>query len=1156
MSAKHKVGFLANRHNRMKVAAGAIMATMAIAGSAVLASTTAFAGPSPVALACPVGTVDLGVSGKIVCEVNFTSTPGSDFVFPNYVHSAEALIVGAGGSSVGGYAGGGGEVKVVSLDTATDAKVTVGTSNTGFGTSNVTQGTTSHNADAGTDGYDGSGVSPVPVPGQSGNGNAGSEFQTGVGAGGGAGSIGGNGAVDASDELSLYGGNGVQPSDITSTDSLFYDNTTCFGGGGSAWSSSYGTQVTGAGLNQKIYYSPGQAQGGVPTNVYCAGGYATNSLYDSTANNLNATLSVVKNGITYKWHSGNSVPDYIASGVTATAPTANSGGGAGAYSSQAETIPGANGYVSIRFQLLRDIYVVPSNKNLTYGDNTPTYDYQLCTDANCTGGPITGPAGMTDPTCTSDYVPFSSTTGDVAHSPRDITCSGGSKLGYNFITTPTATLTIVKADALCEVTAYDVVYDGTAKTDNGSCTGVNGEDLSSDLTVADSNTNAGDYKGEGWSFTDTTGNYNNQSGTVDNYIHKADANCSVGEYHVTYDGNSHQDVGSCTGVNGEDLSTDLTVAGSHTDAGNYPAEPWSYNDTTGNYNNTSGTSDNSIDKADASCSVGEYHVTYDGTPYQDQGSCTGVNGEDLSGDLTVAGPHTNAGNYPAEPWSYNDTTGNYNNTSGTSDNSIDKADASCSVGEYHVTFDGKSHQDVGSCSGVNGEDLSGGLTVAGPHTNAGTYPAEPWSFTDPNGNYNSTSGTSDNSIDKADANCSVNPYDVFYDGNSHQDTGSCTDVDGNPLSGLTVADPHTNAGSYPTEGWSFTDASGNYNNTSGTVDNLIRKATATCSVTAYNVQYDGNSHVDTGSCHGLNNVDLSGGLTVSPGHTPVGDYLAEGWSFTDVSGNYEDQSGTVDNYITKIPTNVNYTGGPSSLNPGTSLNLSNNGVPALCTTAVVYTLDVNPLTGAAGPYTLTGPVVDTTGWLPGNYVITVSYPTGDPICIESTNTSNLTVTNPVVPPVVDPCGTEAEIERYALTHQEDGCETENHNSENNDNSGSHGDNSGSETRHEGDVRWEFKDCWKFSGTSTGYAKIDSRNARVTAVGTLSYWNKTTKAWVAASSAPVKFSANFLSAGSNAKSPVTLSSFFGVSVSGTRNAGAPALPSFATTNALHGTFKFN
>ena len=1004
MSAKHKVGFLANRHNRMKVAAGAIMATMAIAGSAVLASTTAFAGPSPVALACPVGTVDLGVSGKIVCEVNFTSTPGSDFVFPNYVHSAEALIVGAGGSSVGGYAGGGGEVKVVSLDTATDAKVTVGTSNTGFGTSNVTQGTTSHNADAGTDGYDGSGVSPVPVPGQSGNGNAGSEFQTGVGAGGGAGSIGGNGAVDASDELSLYGGNGVQPSDITSTDSLFYDNTTCFGGGGSAWSSSYGTQVTGAGLNQKIYYSPGQAQGGVPTNVYCAGGYATNSLYDSTANNLNATLSVVKNGITYKWHSGNSVPDYIASGVTATAPTANSGGGAGAYSSQAETIPGANGYVSIRFQLLRDIYVVPSNKNLTYGDNTPTYDYQLCTDANCTGGPITGPAGMTDPTCTSDYVPFSSTTGDVAHSPRDITCSGGSKLGYNFITTPTATLTIVKADALCEVTAYDVVYDGTAKTDNGSCTGVNGEDLSSDLTVADSNTNAGDYKGEGWSFTDTTGNYNNQSGTVDNYIHKADANCSVGE--------------------------------------------------------------------------------------------------------------------------------------------------------YHVTFDGKSHQDVGSCSGVNGEDLSGGLTVAGPHTNAGTYPAEPWSFTDPNGNYNSTSGTSDNSIDKADANCSVNPYDVFYDGNSHQDTGSCTDVDGNPLSGLTVADPHTNAGSYPTEGWSFTDASGNYNNTSGTVDNLIRKATATCSVTAYNVQYDGNSHVDTGSCHGLNNVDLSGGLTVSPGHTPVGDYLAEGWSFTDVSGNYEDQSGTVDNYITKIPTNVNYTGGPSSLNPGTSLNLSNNGVPALCTTAVVYTLDVNPLTGAAGPYTLTGPVVDTTGWLPGNYVITVSYPTGDPICIESTNTSNLTVTNPVVPPVVDPCGTEAEIERYALTHQEDGCETENHNSENNDNSGSHGDNSGSETRHEGDVRWEFKDCWKFSGTSTGYAKIDSRNARVTAVGTLSYWNKTTKAWVAASSAPVKFSANFLSAGSNAKSPVTLSSFFGVSVSGTRNAGAPALPSFATTNALHGTFKFN
>jgi len=1074
MSAKHKASFFSNRHNRLKLATAGLFATMAIAGTAVLATSNAIAAPTPVSLSCPAGTVDLGVTGKIVCEVTYTSTPGAAFSFPSYVHSAEALIVGAGGASNGGFAGGGGEVKIVGLETATDAQITVGTSNTGFGTSNVTQGTTSHNADAGVDGYDGSGVSPDPVAGQSGNGNLGSFFQTGVGAGGGAGTIGGNGAIDQADELSLYGGEGVQPADIAANTSLFANDTTCYGGGGSAWSSSYLTYQQGA----KTYYSAGLAQGGAPTNVYCAGGYATNPVYNAAANLVGATSTVTYQGVVYKWHTGNSVPDYIASGVSAIAPTANSGAGAGAYFSQTGSIAGANGYVSIRFQLLRDIYVVPKDKTKTYGDAAPTYDYDLCTDAACTGGPIVGPTGMTDPTCTSDYVASSSTTGSVPNSPRSITCSGGEKTGYNFITTPTATLTIVKADALCDVTPYDVTYDGTAQTDTGSCTGVNGEDLSGDLTLANSNTNAGEYKGEAWDFTDTTGNYNDQNGAVDNYIRQADALCSVTPYDEVYDSTEWADSGSCTGVNGEDLSSDLTVAAGHTNAGTYNTEAWSFTSTSGNYKSQSGNVNNRIRKADATCLVNNYDVDYDGAVHTDQGTCTGVNGETLT-TLTVAPGNTNAGTYTDEGWTFTDTTGNYNNDSGSVTNYIHKIDATCVVNNYDVVYDGNVHTDQGTCTGLNGATLTG-LTVANGHTNVSFYSQEPWSFTDPNGNYNSQSGAVDNNISKANISCTVNPYNVVYDGNSHQDTGSCTGVKGE---------------------------------------------------------------------------DLTGGLTVYSPHTNVGDYLGEGWSYTDTTGNYNDDSGAVDNYITPLATNVNNTSGPNTLNPGSPLTLSYTGVPVLCTSAVTYSLDVNPLTGVAGTYVLTGPTVDTTGWIPGNYVITATYTT-DANCTGSSNNTNLTVNNPVVPPVVNPCTTEAEIEHYALTHEEDGCETEHHDSTDNHDSYDPNHESGDGSRHEGDVRWEQKDCWKFTGTSTGYGRAEGRNVNVTAVGYLSYWDKSSKSWVLATNGKATLSANFLAAKANAKSQVTLSSFFGVSVTGAKKAGAPALPDFSASSAAHGSFKFN
>ena len=81
---------------------------------------------------------------------------------------------------------------------------------------------------------------------------------------------------------------------------------------------------------------------------------------------------------------------------------------------------------------------------------------------------------------------------------------------------------------------------------------------------------------------------------------------------------------------------------------------------------------------------------------------------------------------------------------------ITKADASITVTPYNVTYDDTSHTATGEARGVQGELLSGldlGSTI---HTNAGTYAADPWYFTDVTGNYNHAGGIMDNFIAKAD----------------------------------------------------------------------------------------------------------------------------------------------------------------------------------------------------------------------------------------------------------------------------------------------------------------------------------------------------------------------------------------------------------------------
>ncbi len=132
---------------------------------------------------------------------------------------------------------------------------------------------------------------------------------------------------------------------------------------------------------------------------------------------------------------------------------------------------------------------------------------------------------------------------------------------------------------------------------------------------------------------------------------------------------------------------------------------------------------------------------------------------------------------------------------------INKADATVTVNGYTGTYDAAPHGATGTATGVGGVDLSAGLNLGATFTDVPGGTAH-WTFTG---------------------------------GTTHTATGSVTGVLGESLAGLDLSGTtHTNASNY-TDTWMFTDVTGNYNNDSGTVNDVIGKANATVVVTTYNV---------------------------------------------------------------------------------------------------------------------------------------------------------------------------------------------------------------------------------------------------------------------------------------------------------------------------------
>jgi hypothetical protein len=154
--------------------------------------------------------------------------------------------------------------------------------------------------------------------------------------------------------------------------------------------------------------------------------------------------------------------------------------------------------------------------------------------------------------------------------------------------------------------------------------------------------------------------------------------------------------------------------------------------------------------------------------------------------------------------------------------------------------------------------------------------------------------------------CPAGPY--TYTG-SAQTPCSATVTGAGGLS-LTPTPSFTNNTNAGTATASYTFAGdANHSGSNDTKNFTIGKADAVCSsIAGYSVTYNGSSHIATGTCQGVGTDGTLAGLSLAGTlHTAAGSYPTDPWSFVDISGNYNNQSGTVADAIGKAASSVTVT---------------------------------------------------------------------------------------------------------------------------------------------------------------------------------------------------------------------------------------------------------
>ena len=428
-------------------------------------------------------------------------------------------------------------------------------------------------------------------------------------------------------------------------------------------------------------------------------------------------------------------PTYIGTPLAAGVTTSPTGVATSVTYNGSATVPTAAGTYAVVVTVTDSNYtgsttgslvINPAAAAVSLSNLSPTY-----TGAPLAAGVTTSPAGVTTSITYNGAatVPTAAGTYAVVATVTD----------PNYTGSTTGSLVIGKATATVVVTPYTVTFDGSPRSATiTSITGVNGETGATVGTVDVSNTthtNAGTYATDSWSFTGAA-NYNDVAATpIANAIGKANATVVVTPYNVTYNGQPRSaTVTSLTGANGETGATVgvVTLNTTHTNAGTYATDSWSFTGAA-NYNNIAATTiTNTIGRANATVVVTPYNVTYNGQPRSATvTSITGVNLESGAtvGTVSLSTTHTNAGTYATDSWSFAGTA-NYNTIAATTiTNTIAKAPATVTLGSLNQTYSNGQPRPAMATTSTAPLPSPGPLLVVFTYNGSSTAPTEAGTYT-------------------------------------------------------------------------------------------------------------------------------------------------------------------------------------------------------------------------------------------------------------------------------------------------------------------------------------------------------------------------------------------------------------------------------------------
>jgi Galactose oxidase, central domain len=366
------------------------------------------------------------------------------------------------------------------------------------------------------------------------------------------------------------GGNGQGAFDIDPTGTIVIHFTATSTGGSKVWTTSAsGNQncgdpfaisggqpsvtVTGAKSTPTISFAA------APTPMFGGGDFAVSA----------TTTNTDSSALTYSVVSG---PCALVSGSTF------SSSGAGACVVQASGPETANFNAASNTQSVT--IAKATSTTTTVGAGPFMYDGTTHSGGSGTvtgAGTITGSATVTytgDQINVGTYFVTAHYAGDANHEASD-----GEPVGIEITKAPSTTTT---------VGAGPFVYTGSVQTGgSGTVTGAGTITGSATVTYTGDQVNAGTYYVTAHYAGDA--NHDPSDGAaVAIVITKADATIVVTPYSVIYDGKPHTATGSAKGVNNVDLSALLNLTGTtHTDAGTYSTDPWTFAGNT-NYKSVSG----------------------------------------------------------------------------------------------------------------------------------------------------------------------------------------------------------------------------------------------------------------------------------------------------------------------------------------------------------------------------------------------------------------------------------------------------------------------------------------------------------------------------------------------------------------------------------------